>query len=68
MMYVQYVHVLCTLSTYCEVTTKMKMNSNNDDDLLLLSELQSKLRSKDYKQALMSFRCIELQVTEYFSR
>ena len=43
----------------------MKMNSNNnDDDLLLLSELQSKLRSKDYKQALMSFRCIELQVAE----
>lgn len=46
----------------------MKMNSNNNDDLLLLSELQSKLRSKDYKQALTSFRCIELQVTEYLFR
>jgi len=41
----------------------MKMNSNNNDDLLL-SELQSKLRSKDYKQALTSFRCMELQVAE----
>lgn len=41
------------------------MNSNNnDDDDLLLSELQSKLRSKDYKQALTCFRTIELQVTE----
>lgn len=38
------------------------MNSNNDD--LLLPELQSKLRSKDYKQALTCFRTIELQVTE----
>lgn len=39
------------------------MNSNNNNDLLL-SELQSKLRSKDYKQALTSFRAIELQVIE----
>jgi len=39
------------------------MNSNNNNDLLL-SELQSKLRSKDYKQALTSFRSIELQVIE----
>lgn len=44
------------------------MNSNNNDDLLLLSELQRKLRSKDYKQALTSFRRIELQVTEYLFR